>query len=133
MSENSLGSVTVQTWTTTALAMVGAVPVMGTVVLARRVRRLTVQLEASKRSQAAMEARSSQTRRDALDLHDIVVQELVTAQMGLELGQVDMGMAALSRALETSKAIITDLLDDPALSAATTTPGGLRLEAHAKA
>ncbi len=51
-------------------------------------------------------------RRQALELHDGVVQGLATAKLALELEQFDLAAAELERTLETSKSIITGLLVD---------------------
>lgn len=81
---------------------------------------------------AAMFEDVQERRRQALDIHDTIVQELATAKMALETGHDKMGMAALERGLESSKAIITDLIGDNPDSAATMTPGGLRRGAGAQ-
>lgn len=65
-------------------------------------------------------------RRHALDIHDNIVQQLATAKLALETGHQEMGMDALSRGLESSKLIITDLIGDDLTSTATSDPGGLR-------
>ncbi|WP_052666291.1 hypothetical protein [Nitriliruptor alkaliphilus] len=65
-------------------------------------------------------------RREALDLHDQVVQQLATAKLALELGEHDRGMAALDASLTASRRIVSDLVGDEQASEATLRPGGLR-------
>jgi hypothetical protein len=68
-----------------------------------------------------------QARREgALDLHDHVVQQLVTAKLALELGEHEQGMQALDAGLESSRRIVTGLVGDELASDATMRPGGLR-------
>lgn len=49
-------------------------------------------------------------QRQALDLHDNVVQGLVMAKLSLQLGETDAGMAALDRTLRSAQAFVTQLL-----------------------
>ena len=65
----------------------------------------------------ALEARTDPTveelrarQRQALDIHDNVVQGLVMAKLSLELGEADAGMAALDRTLRSAQAFVTQLL-----------------------
>lgn len=65
-------------------------------------------------------------RREALDLHDQVVQQLATAKLALEIGEHDRGMIALDAGLAASRRIVSDLVGDEHASVATLRPGGLR-------
>lgn len=65
-------------------------------------------------------------RREALDLHDQVVQQLATAKLALEMGEHDRGMLALDASLAASRRIVSDLVGDEQASEATLRPGGLR-------
>jgi signal transduction histidine kinase len=51
-------------------------------------------------------------QRQALDIHDNVVQGLATAKLHFELDQRDDGLAAVEATLAASRTIITDLLGD---------------------
>jgi hypothetical protein len=65
-------------------------------------------------------------RREALDLHDQVVQQLTTAKLAFELGEHDSGLRALEDGLGASRRIVSDLVGDEFASEATMRPGGLR-------
>jgi len=52
-------------------------------------------------------------RREALHIHDNVVQGLVMAKLSLELGELDAGMAHLDATLAAARRLVTDLLGDP--------------------
>jgi PAS domain S-box-containing protein len=54
-------------------------------------------------------------RRTALSLHDNVVQALATANYALALGEVDRAGRALGQAMQTSQALVTQLLADRAI------------------
>jgi signal transduction histidine kinase len=54
-----------------------------------------------------------QRQRQALDIHDNVVQGLVMAKLSLELGETEAGMAAVDQTLAAARAFVTDLLGDP--------------------
>lgn len=75
---------------------------------------------------AAMFEDLEERRRQALDIHDTIVQQLATAKLALETGHHEMGMAALDAGLESSKDIISDLIGDNPMSAANADAGGLR-------
>ena len=49
-------------------------------------------------------------QRQALDIHDNVVQGLATAKLALELDQVDEARSAIDNTLTAARGIITDLL-----------------------
>jgi signal transduction histidine kinase len=68
----------------------------------------------------------SARRREALDLHDQVVQQLATAKLAFELGEHERGMTALEDGLAASRGIVSDLVGDEQASTATMRPGGLR-------
>ncbi|MEX1178340.1 MAG: hypothetical protein WEB09_07745 [Nitriliruptor sp.] len=68
----------------------------------------------------------STRRREALDLHDRVVQQLAAAKLAFELGEHDRGMRSLEGSLEASRHIVSELVGDDAASTATLRPGGLR-------
>ena len=65
-------------------------------------------------------------QRQALEIHDNVVQGLARAKMALDLSRGDEGAAALDDTLAASKRIITELLGDKDLA-----PGDLRRSSHA--
>lgn len=50
--------------------------------------------------------------RQALEIHDNVVQGLATAKLAFEMADEDRGMRALDQTLTASRKIITDLLGD---------------------
>ena len=52
-------------------------------------------------------------QRQALDIHDNVVQGLVMAKLSFELGETEAGMTALDETLAAARAFVTDLLGDP--------------------
>lgn len=52
-----------------------------------------------------------QTRQEALDLRDDVVQGLAMAKLSLELGETAAGMAALERTLAAAQELVIDLVD----------------------
>src|SRR5262245_18492213 len=64
-------------------------------------------------------------RREALNIHDNVVQGLAIAKMSLDLGRVAEATAAVERTLAASRQIITDLLGQPG-SDVSLGPGDLR-------
>lgn len=68
----------------------------------------------------------TQRRSHALDIHDNIVQQLATSKLAFELGNQELGMRALVNGLESSKIIISDLIADNPMSAASGEPGGLR-------
>ncbi len=51
-------------------------------------------------------------QRQALQIHDNIVQGLTTAKLSFELGQHDDGLASVEETLAASRRIITDLLGD---------------------
>lgn len=65
-------------------------------------------------------------REEALDVHDRVVQRLVTAKLAFELGEHEQGMRALEDGLESSRTIVTEILGDEGASTAEVRPSGLR-------
>ncbi len=82
---------------------------------------------------AAMFEDLQERRRQALDIHDSIVQHLATAKLALETGHEKMGMAALERGLDASKEIITDLIGENPMSVASGDAGGLRRVGSAQA
>jgi signal transduction histidine kinase len=54
-----------------------------------------------------------QRQRQALDIHDNVVQGLVMAKLSFELGETEAGLAAVDETLAAARAFVTDLLGDP--------------------
>ena len=50
-------------------------------------------------------------QRQALSLHDDVLQGLVTAKLSFELGETDRGLAALDDTLESARHMVSDLLE----------------------
>lgn len=68
-------------------------------------------------------------RRQALDLHDHVVQQLATAKLAFEMGQTEEGMDALDAGLDSSRHIISDLVGSENVGEMMgPTPGRLRRE-----
>lgn len=59
--------------------------------------------------------------RQALDIHDNVVQGLAEAQLAFDLGRNDQAREAVERTLAVARRMVTDLLGEPALE-----PGDLR-------
>jgi hypothetical protein len=73
----------------------------------------------------------STRRSEALEIHDQVVQELVTAKLALELGDQRAGMAALERGLSSSRGIVSTLIgDEDQTRGPTAAPGRLRRRAR---
>ncbi|HWH09134.1 MAG TPA: hypothetical protein VNX21_08030 [Candidatus Thermoplasmatota archaeon] len=66
-----------------------------------------------------------QRQRQALEIHDNVVQGLAKAKLNLELGRTEEGMREIEDTLKASRAIITDLLGDEGGESALK-PGELR-------
>ena len=64
-------------------------------------------------------------QREALDIHDNVVQGLAVAKLSLDLGRVAEATAAVEKTLAASRNIITDLLGD-SKSEPSLGPGDLR-------
>ena len=64
-------------------------------------------------------------QRQALEIHDNVVQGLARAKLALDLSRGDEGSAALDDTLAASKRIITELLGDKDVA-----PGDLRRSTH---
>ena len=60
-------------------------------------------------------------QRQALSIHDDVLQGLVTAKLSFELGDPDQGLVILDQTLESARHLVSDLLEGPRL-----TPGHLR-------
>lgn len=54
-----------------------------------------------------------QRQRQALDLHDNVVQGLAMAKLSFELGEDEAGLDAMERTLAAARAFVTELLGDP--------------------
>lgn len=52
-------------------------------------------------------------RREALHIHDNVVQGLVMTKLSLELGEVAAAMEHLDATLAAARRLVTDLLGDP--------------------
>lgn len=64
-------------------------------------------------------------QRQALEIHDNVVQGLARAKLALDLSRGDEGTAALDDTLAASKRIITELLGEKDIA-----PGDLRRQVH---
>ena len=64
------------------------------------------------RGVAAMDEQERRRHRQAVEIHDDVVQALAMAKISLELGETEAGMVALEGALEAARRIVTDLLDE---------------------
>lgn len=73
----------------------------------------------------------NQRRRQALTIHDQIVQQLVTAKLAVELGEIQQGIAALERGLDSARQIVTTLVEDETLYTAPTQGRGPRPEALA--
>lgn len=70
-------------------------------------------------------------RRQALDIHDNIVQGLATAKLSLELGRHEDALAAVEHTLGAARTIITDLLGEEG-SGIELGPGDLRRRSAAK-
>jgi len=64
-------------------------------------------------------------RRQALEIHDNIVQGLVRAKLHVELGNSDSGVRAIEETLAASRGLITQLLEEPG-GASHIQPGDLR-------
>ena len=64
-------------------------------------------------------------QREALDIHDNVVQGLAAAKLSFELDEREEGLKAVEKSLAASRKIITDLLGEPTSETALQ-PGELR-------
>jgi signal transduction histidine kinase len=74
---------------------------------------------------AAMFEDLKERRRQALEIHDNIVQGLASAKLAYELGNNDDGYRAIEETLAASRVIITDLLGEPGSEIALG-PGDLR-------
>ena len=54
-----------------------------------------------------------QRQRQALDIHDNVVQGLALAKLSFELGEDEAGLDAMERTLDAARSFVTELLGDP--------------------
>ncbi|MBW3619360.1 MAG: hypothetical protein KY461_03885 [Actinobacteria bacterium] len=88
----------------TFVAVVTAVQAVGMYDVARSVR--------AKATAEATVARADERRLVALRLHDDVVQALTAANYAQALGETTVGATALSQALSSSRALVTELLAD---------------------
>lgn len=52
-------------------------------------------------------------QRQALDIHDNVVQGLALAKLSFELGEDEAGLDAMERTLDAARSFVTELLGDP--------------------
>lgn len=71
-------------------------------------------------------------QRQALSIHDDVLQGLVTAKLSFELGEQEQGLASLEQTLDSARHLISELLDG-SRSGVHLGPGDLRRttsEAH---
>ena len=50
-------------------------------------------------------------QRQALSIHDDVLQGLVTAKLSFELGDQERGLAMLDQTLDAARRLVSDLLD----------------------
>lgn len=71
-------------------------------------------------------------RRQAIEIHDNIVQGIVKAKLALELGETQQGIHSLDQTLTASRRIITELLGQPESDVALG-PGDLRRSAPAGA
>ena len=56
-------------------------------------------------------------QRQALTIHDDVLQGLVTAKLSFELGEHEQGMVVLDRTLESARHLVSELLDGSSVDA----------------
>ena len=79
------------------------------------------------------EVECRERRRQALEIHDNVVQGLALAKLSFELGDDATGRAALEETLEAARRLVSDLLGDEDEGAPTVdlTDGALRRVAPA--
>lgn len=68
-------------------------------------------------------------QRQALEIHDNIVQGLVKAKLSIEAGQAESGRKELEATLEASRRIMSDLLGEPGRSR-TVKPGDLVRAPH---
>ena len=71
-----------------------------------------------------------QRQRQALEIHDTVVQGLAKTKLSLDLGRTEEGEREVEETLAASRRIISDLLGEPD-SETELGPGDLRREAPA--
>ena len=72
-----------------------------------------------RRERAASPARRDEREREALDIHDNIVQGLAEAQLAFDLGRPEQARDAVDRTLAQARRIVTELMGDPE-------PGDLR-------
>ena len=77
------------------------------------------------------EGRRRERQRQALEIHDNVVQGLALAKLSFELGDDATGRAALARSLEAARRLVNDLLDDGPAATLDLTDGALRRDTPA--
>ena len=56
-------------------------------------------------------------QRQALSIHDDVLQGLVTAKLSFELGEHEQGMVVLDQTLEAARHLVSELLDGSSVDA----------------
>jgi signal transduction histidine kinase len=66
-------------------------------------------LSAGRRRQAELEQRHQR----ALEIHDGIVQGLVTAKLALELGETERGLQVLEETLDAARQLVGDLVTGP--------------------
>jgi signal transduction histidine kinase len=64
-------------------------------------------------------ARREEREREALDIHDNIVQGLAEAQLAFDVGRPEQAREAVERTLAQARRIVTELMGDPG-------PGDLR-------
>lgn len=72
-----------------------------------------------RRGRGAPSSRQEEREREALDIHDNIVQGLAEAKLAFDLGRPEQAREAVERTLEQARRIVTDLMEDPG-------PGDLR-------
>ncbi|MTV27041.1 hypothetical protein FTX61_16700 [Nitriliruptoraceae bacterium ZYF776] len=96
-----------------------------TAVIATRYWMLRGRFPALVRGAAVFEDLSAR-REQALDVHDHIIQQLLTAKLALELGDRDLALTHLDAGIVEGRRIVSDLVGDDLASTATLRPGGLR-------
>ena len=72
-----------------------------------------------RRERAASPSRNAEREREALDIHDNIVQGLAEAQLAFDLGRPEQAREAVERTLAQARRIVTELMGEPE-------PGDLR-------
>ena len=83
------------------------------------------------RAEEPDDRRRRERQRQAIEIHDDVVQGLALAKLSFELGDDATGHAALEDALAAARRLVSDLLGDDGQPTLDLTDGALRRDAPA--